>query len=374
MDIVARYRKLVAVALLVLSGLAVLVATSAAPVAAGGGGVPKGDAFYVPPEPLAKAKPGTIIRSTPIADAPAGRGRGRSCTTRVRSTAATSPVSGVVVAPDGPGAARRAGRGRRWAHGATGLADVCAPSKQSDIVSGSGVQQELGRFCRRSSRCSEHFLDAGYVVAATDYEGLGTPGLHPFLVGESEGRSVLDAARAAQGLKAAGAASKVLVFGHSQGGHAALFAGELAASYAPDLRVLGIATEAPVMTDVEHALPIIGSVDAANPIIVMLVEAFHAAYPQFDDTSLLSADALAQAPIVDQKCFMRHRRRPTRVSPDLALAHNPLDVPAMATILRTNSAANRPAGAPLLVVQGTADMDVPQVISDAVRSEGVRDG
>ena len=40
-------------------------------------------------------------------------------------------------------------------------------------------------------------LDAGYVVAATDYEGLGTPGLHPFLVGESEGRSVLDAARAA---------------------------------------------------------------------------------------------------------------------------------------------------------------------------------
>ena len=49
------------------------------------------------------------------------------------------------------------------------------------------------------------FLDAGYVVAATDYEGLGTPGLHPFLVGESEGRSVLDAARAAHGLKAAAA-------------------------------------------------------------------------------------------------------------------------------------------------------------------------
>jgi len=127
--------------------------------------------------------------------------------------------------------------------------------------------------------------------------------------------------------------------------------------------VLGVATAAPVMTDVEHALPIIGSVNAANPVIVMLVEAFHASYPQFDDASLLSADALTQAPIVEQKCFVDIARTYPS-SPDLALAHNPLENPAMATILHRNSAANRPAGAPLLVVQGTADVDVPQINSD----------
>ena len=47
----------------------------------------------------------------------------------------------------------------------------------------------------------KQLVDAGYVVAATDYEGLGTPGVHPYLVGESEGRSVLDAARAARALE-----------------------------------------------------------------------------------------------------------------------------------------------------------------------------
>ena len=90
-DIVAVYRKLVAVALIVLSGLGMLAAASAASTAGAAGDVPKGDAFYVPPKPLSKAKAGTIIRSIPIGDAPAGREPGRSCTTRARSTAETSP-------------------------------------------------------------------------------------------------------------------------------------------------------------------------------------------------------------------------------------------------------------------------------------------
>ena len=115
-----------------------------------------------------------------------------------------------------------------WAHGGAGMADICAPSKQSDIASGHASTQALVAMARRRRGCVQTFLDAGYVIAATDYEGLGTPGLHPLLVGESEGRSVLDAARAARGLKPAAAASKALVFGQSQGGHAALFAGELA--------------------------------------------------------------------------------------------------------------------------------------------------
>ena len=67
-----------------------------------------------------------------------------------------------------------------------------------------------------------------YVVAATDYPGLGTPGPHPYLVGESEGRAVIDSVRAARDLEKVGASTRYAVWGHSQGGQAALFAGEIA--------------------------------------------------------------------------------------------------------------------------------------------------
>ena len=69
--------------------------------------------------------------------------------------------------------------------------------------------------------------------------GLGTPGVHPYLVGESEGRVVLDSIRAARSLLPDQTSDTTAIFGHSQGGHAVLFAAELAPTYAPELRVVG---------------------------------------------------------------------------------------------------------------------------------------
>jgi pimeloyl-ACP methyl ester carboxylesterase len=88
-------------------------------------------------------------------------------------------------------------------------------------------------------------LARGYVVVATDYPGLGTPGIHPYLIGKSEGRAVLDSVRAARDLPDAAASNRFAVWGHSQGGHASLYTGELAASYAPDLKLVGVAAAAP---------------------------------------------------------------------------------------------------------------------------------
>ena len=88
-------------------------------------------------------------------------------------------------------------------------------------------------------------LAPGYVVVATDYPGLGVPGIHPYLIGVSEGRAVLDSVRAARALPDAGASNRFAVWGHSQGGHASLYTGELAASYAPDLKLVGVAAAAP---------------------------------------------------------------------------------------------------------------------------------
>ena len=190
MSIVAAHRKRVAMSLIALSGLGVLVATSAAPAAGAAGHVPAGDAFYVPPKPLAKAKPGTIIRSTPI-DAPAGARAWKILYHSRAVDGSDIAVSGVVVAPTG-----NAPRGGRvvvtWAHGNVGSR---RPVRTLE-ASRHRVRRSIRlRPCRvwRSHADGSSTPDAGYVVAATDYEGLGTPGLHPFLVGESEGRSVLDA-------------------------------------------------------------------------------------------------------------------------------------------------------------------------------------
>jgi pimeloyl-ACP methyl ester carboxylesterase len=92
----------------------------------------------------------------------------------------------------------------------------------------------------------------GYVVVATDYPGLGVPGMiHPYLIGASEGRAVLDSVRAARDLPDAGASNRLAVWGHSQGGQASLYTGELAASYAPDLKLVGVAAAAPATYLVE---------------------------------------------------------------------------------------------------------------------------
>jgi len=89
------------------------------------------------------------------------------------------------------------------------------------------------------------FLAAGDVAVMTDYQGLGTPGPHPYLVGKTEGEDVIDAVRAAHNLKGANAGTTFAVTGPSQGGHAALFAGQLAPTYAPDLKLVGVAASAP---------------------------------------------------------------------------------------------------------------------------------
>ena len=139
-------------------------------------------------------------------------------------------VSGVVIAPDLPAPA--AGRYvLAWAHPTTGVADACAPSIAPDFLDTIPHLPAL--------------VALDWVVVATDYPGLGTPGVHPYLVGESEGRAVLDSVRAAANVEKSGAGKRFAVWGHSQGGHAALFAGQLAASYAPELALSGVAAIAP---------------------------------------------------------------------------------------------------------------------------------
>ena len=131
-------------------------------------------------------------------------------------------MSGAIFIP--PGKAPAGGRDViAWAHPTSGVVEKCAPSLMPDTA---GMIWGL-----------QSMLAKGYVVVATDYPGLGTPGIHPYLIGESEGRAVLDSVRAARAMPQSGASNRFVVWGHSQGGHAALYTGELAKSYAPELEL-----------------------------------------------------------------------------------------------------------------------------------------
>ncbi|HMD51520.1 MAG TPA: lipase family protein, partial [Solirubrobacteraceae bacterium] len=190
-----------------------------------GSAAPAPGPFYTPPARLPPGGPGTIIRDELIPDfypgAKAYRVLYESTGLRGRPTA----VSGLIVVPEGPAP----GRPRHvvaFAHDTVGVASGCAPSLQG--ADGADIIEGLGEF-----------IAAGDVVAATDYQGLGTSGANPYLVGRVEAMNVLDSVRAAHRLPAADAGVQFAVWGQSQGGHASLFTGQIAAGYAPGLRLVG---------------------------------------------------------------------------------------------------------------------------------------
>lgn len=187
------------------------------------------DAFYQAQPAELHGHPGTLIRAEPMTPPQHAASAFRILYRSTGLKGEPIAVSGVVAIPASGAAANRPLV--VWAHPTTGVARHCAPSLMSDVfdrVHGLG-----------------DLLAHGYVVAAPDYPGLGTGGIHPYLIGVSEGRAVLDAARAARALPDAAAGERFIPWGYSQGGHAALWAGNLAKSYAPELKLVGIAAQAP---------------------------------------------------------------------------------------------------------------------------------
>jgi secretory lipase len=230
-DVLVRYRRALRAAAVFLT-LGFLAAACAPPF-------PGDDGFYQPPSPLPQGEPGDVIRSRPgvftldpIAKAPVDGVTSQQVL--YRSTDALGDpmaVSGTVLVPTAPWS----GPGSRplvaYAVGTRGVGDDCAPSytlSQGADYEGASVKA---------------LLDRGWAVAVSDYQGLGTPGLHTYMVGPSQGHAVLDMARAALRLPGTGlsASTPIGLMGYSQGGGAAGWAAELAGSYAPELDVRGSA-------------------------------------------------------------------------------------------------------------------------------------
>lgn len=194
-------------------------------------GVPVVDAFYTAPATV-PGTPGQLLRSEPYeGHLPAGMTAYRLLYTTTADDGVPALASAVLAVPTVPSGTRVPLVA--WAHGTNGVARACAPSLGPDAIPLDNVAA-MGSLARN-----------GWGVVATDYTGEGTQGAYPYLIGQGEARSVLDSIRAAHQVSGPTLSDQSVIWGHSQGGHAALWAGQLAATYAPELQIEGVAAISP---------------------------------------------------------------------------------------------------------------------------------
>ena len=188
------------------------------------------EAFYTPPNALPD-KPGVIIRSEPLDNVTVEGGQGyRVLYTTTTANGSIAAVSGMVFIPTAAQSGDR--KVLAWAHGTVGLAPQCAPSRTDNPVSAMTDFLPLA-------------MQQGWVVTATDYLGLGTPGPKTFLIGTQEAADVVNSVRAARQMPGAQAGTDWAVWGHSQGGNSSLWTGDLASKIAPELHLKAVGAAAP---------------------------------------------------------------------------------------------------------------------------------
>jgi pimeloyl-ACP methyl ester carboxylesterase len=301
--------------------------------------------FYeVPDGAVGAGGPGSIVKSEPLLSAPLGS---RGWRIMYRSTDLDGrPViaTGVVVTPLGP--APEGGRTVvSWGHPTTGSAAECAPSYGFDPYIGIEGLRVL--------------LDRGYTVVATDYTGMGADGPDSYLIGSTEGRNVLDAVRAGRQLPEAQAGSDVVLWGHSQGGQAVLFAAQLSASYAPELHIEAVAAAAPaadLSALLETHLDDVSGVTIGSYAFTAFAQVYADRGAQIG--SILTPEALAIQPQMNSLCLLTHIDQLHALAQPVVgkfTSADPTAVEPWATLLKENSAGNSTFTTPLLVTQGLKD-------------------
>jgi len=311
--------------------------------------IPTDGDLYAVPSPIPDVPHGTLLRYQLVEPSVhAGATTYRMMYASESHAGEPIVVTGVAVIPD----AEPPADGRdtiTLVHGTTGSADACAPSKN---LAGAGELALLGPS-----------VAAGTIIAATDYEGMGTPGVHPYLMGESEGRSGLDAALAARQLPGAQAGTQLGVMGYSQGGHSAMWTAELAETWAPELDLVGTFAGAP---PTEIGL-IAGAriTGAAGSFVLLLVNGYEQAYgDEIDPAEYLSVEGLSLLPLADEQCV---GDLSATAAAEFTSADYAPDAGASGPwqeLTAANDAGTVAVDAPLLIVHSSTDDVVPAVLSD----------
>jgi pimeloyl-ACP methyl ester carboxylesterase len=310
------------------------------------------------PEPIGKPLPhiepaawdarGTIVESEPMVLAGADPGAlakvGGARKAVYRSVSAIdgqgTEVSGTFFVPKGD-PPKGGWPVISFGHGATGMTPDCGPSAYPDLKGYASAVAAV--------------VQGGFAVAFTDYQGLGHPGVHPFLEPRTAGFNVIDAVRALRA-QFPGVSTRWMAVGGSQGGQASWAANEYARDYAGDLNLVGSVAMAP-------AADVSGLADAARlgtltktqiaymPLVISGMEVI--------DPSLVESDYL-RGPAED------FRQQLISCAPDRDALYSQLDIeqvrPAspeadqrLSAVLKDNALPQRTLSAPMLVMNGSDD-------------------
>ncbi|MGH3311666.1 MAG: lipase family protein [Streptomyces sp.] len=247
-----------------------------------------------------------------------------------------------------------------YAVGTVGIGDQCAPS--ANFPKGQAVEAAL----------IEGALLRGWAVAVTDYEGLGTPGVHTYTVGRAAGTAVLDAARAAQRLpeaqrKGVTQESPVGIMGYSQGGQASGWAAELHSSYAPELKVKGTASggvpaDLPKVADYNDG-------DAEAGLVLMSAVGHDAAFPELGLDSYLNDEGLRIAGIMREGCVAENSEAGANKKIEDVTVRNPLDQPDWQQRINADKLGTKAPGHPVYLYHGQSDEIIPYEVGQQLRAD-----
>ncbi|HEY5428644.1 MAG TPA: alpha/beta fold hydrolase [Solirubrobacteraceae bacterium] len=330
---------------------------------------PSGLRFYSPKR-LPAGPHGTLIWERPFHGVAALKGATNYLVLykQVGVNGTMVPVSGIVSIPKGT-APKRGFPVVTYAHGTTGIADSCAPSRDTGPASGAheadtGIAPLLDTWIRDR-----------YAVVRTDYEGLGTPGPHPYLIGHSEGYGVLDIVLAARRLDPA-LSNRIVISGHSQGGQAALWAASLASKYTPSLKLLGTLAFAPQSHTAEEAsfLKTINT-PALTPLAGMILRGIDIADPSLHISSLLTPAGAALYPQTLTRCLSQLESTSSLGGLPLdQLVAPSADLTAATAAIAANDPDHLRIRGQVLIEQGLADTTVLPPFDQQLSQELAKNG
>ncbi len=305
--------------------------------------------FYTPPNPLPFGTPGEIIKTEKIqtnnANVRAWRVMYHSRDLQGNDVA----ITGIFAAPVSVGV-----EGYPLiavAHGTEGLGRQCASS-----LDPWGLPQFAQEFFSFPDTVIVPFVQAGYAVAATDYQGLGAENHSSFLIGSIEAQNVLDSIRAMRNFDAVKLNDQTFVWGHSQGGHAAAFTAQLASEIAPEINLHGIVLGAPAarLQDMVNTILVPDKPSALTGVAMMVAGSWHQTYDLALE-GVFTPKGIQDLPRVYQECILGTIAAFNADKPSAYYFSNPTTTSPWRDMMLLNTPQTKLYPAPVFVAQGESD-------------------
>jgi pimeloyl-ACP methyl ester carboxylesterase len=316
--------------------------------------------FYSVPQPLPAGPAGTLIKSEPVADS--NLVGATLYLVMYKSKGPKNklvPVTGMVAVPNGT-APSGGWPVITWGHGTNGMADVCAPSL-------AGSSQIPG---------ANELVAAGYAVTASDYQGEGTPGLMPYIVGASAAEDTVFIVAAARQIPEVSLSSKYVVWGHSEGGQTAMFS-LYDHKYEPHLSLRGVVAGAPPST-----FSLLYNFLVTSPFdyyLLMVAGSYNSYYgsKKAPLSAIMTPQAQALIPQLNNGCsdyVSGVVNAAVAASPGQTFASlvptNPFSNKKWAKLFTANDpgALKKKTTTPLLIIQGGADEQIPVISTQILQN------